>query len=98
MTHLDDLLPKEFHTSDALAAREAATEDQNLLIALIAARHDAGLSTEDLAARAGLTPTEVADIERLGHDPHLSTVRRYARAVGVTVRHTLEPHPTTSPR
>lgn len=97
MTRLDDLLPGEFHSPDALAAREAATEDQNLLVALIAARQAAGLSPEDVASRAGLTSAEVADIERLGHDPRLSTVRRYARAVGVTVRHTLEPHPANSP-
>ena len=92
MTHLDDLLPGEFNTPEALAARDAAIEDQNLLVALIAARQDAGLTREDLALCAGLTPTEVADFERLGHDPHLSTVRRYARAVGVTVRHTLDRH------
>lgn len=95
MTHpasLDALLGEEFNTPDALAAREAAVEDQNLLVALIAARQQAGLTREDLAARAGLTPSEVADIERLGHDPHLSTIRRYARAVGVTVRHSLDPH------
>lgn len=90
MAHLDDLLPDEFNTPDALAARRAATEDQNLLVALIAARRDAGIPRDELAARAGLTPSEVADFERLGHDPHMSTVRRYARALGVTVRHTLE--------
>lgn len=92
MTHLDDLLPEEFNTPDALTAREAATEDQNLLVALITARHDAGITRDELAARAGLTPSEVAAFERLGHDPHMSTVRRYARALGVTVRHTLEPN------
>lgn len=92
MTSLDDLLPDEFNTPDALAARDAADEDQNLIVALITARTDAGMTRDELAHRAGLTPSEVADFERLGHDPHLSTIRRYARAVGVTVRHTLEPH------
>lgn len=92
MTSLDELLSEEFNTPDALAARDAAVEDQNLIVALITARTEAGMSREELAERAGLTPSEVADFERLGHDPHLSTVRRYARAVGITVRHTLEPH------
>lgn len=92
MPSLDDLLDEEFNTPDARAARDAAIEDQNLLVALITARQQAGLTRDDLAARAGLTASEVADIERLGHDPHLSTIRRYARAVGVTVRHTLDPH------
>lgn len=91
VTNLDDLLPEEFNTPDARAARDAATEDQNLLVALITARQDAGMTREDLASRAGLPVSEVADFERLGHDPRLSTVRRYARAVGITVRHAVEP-------
>jgi transcriptional regulator with XRE-family HTH domain len=45
-------------------------------------RHEQGLSTEDVASRLGLTTSAVNTWERKGHDPLISKVFTYARAVG----------------
>ncbi|MET8986244.1 hypothetical protein ABZW49_12395 [Nonomuraea wenchangensis] len=37
----------------------------------------------------GRSQPAVSDLERLGGDPHLSTIRRYALAIGVDVFHSV---------
>ena len=64
-----------------------ATANSEATIGLIAslreARGRAGLRQRDVAERMGLKrQSSVADVERLGSDPHLSTLRRYATAIG----------------
>lgn len=55
-----------------------------LIASLREARERAGLRQRDVAERMGLKrQSSVADVERLGSDPHLSTLRRYATAIGV---------------
>ena len=72
-------------------ALDLARADQQLIEDLIAARVTAGLQQKDIAARIRRDPAVVSTFEKLGGDPRLSTIRRYARAVGVRVTHHVEP-------
>jgi transcriptional regulator with XRE-family HTH domain len=46
-------------------------------------RAAAKLSQEQLAAKAGLHPTEISRLERAVRDPRLGTIVRVARGLGV---------------
>ena len=71
-------------------AESLAQEDQHLLQALVMRRRELGLSQSAVAERMGVSQAAVSLFERVGNDPHLSSVRRYARALGVLVRHHLD--------
>lgn len=90
MTRLDDLLGEEFDTPEARLALELAREDQHLLAELVSLRKARGLSQLQVAEALGLSQATISAFERLGNDPHLSTVRRYCRAIGVMVRHHID--------
>jgi len=74
-----------------LSALHEAASEANLLLfrwQLVRARLRQGLTLETVAERMGITPDALVDqIERPESDPHLSTVRRYAMAVGVLIAH-----------
>lgn len=55
--------------------------------ALIQARKEAGLSQRDVADVMGVEQSAVAAFESQDDDPRLSTLRRYALAVGASVEH-----------
>src|SRR5882724_7756954 len=76
---------------DPREAAEAAavSRDMDLIETLVRTRIDLGLKQRDVAERMGVSQPAVSDFERLGGDPHLSTIRRYALAIGATVRHTV---------
>ena len=46
-----------------------------------------GLTTQQVAERMGTAETDVVEIELPGADPHMSTLRRYALAVGVVTHY-----------
>lgn len=71
-------------------AREHAVQDLLLLSKLRQAREAAGLTQEQLAERMGAPVSTVTAIESHGADPTLSTIRRYALAVGAAVRHDVQ--------
>lgn len=57
-------------------------------------RLEFGLTTAQVAERMGISEESVIRLETPGSDPHLSTVRRYATALGVVQRykiHTINP-------
>lgn len=81
---------------DAALADELAREDQLLMIRLIEARIKSGLSQEALAEKLGVSQAAVSKFERLGNDPRLSTIRRYALALGALVRHQVDDDPDLS--
>lgn len=90
MTRLDDLMGDEFKTPEALLAQELSSEHQHLLAELVAIRVRRRISQDDMARALGLTQATISAFERIGNDPHLSTVRRYARALGVMIRHHID--------
>lgn len=70
-------------------------EDEYLLVReLLAARVHAGLTQEEVAASMGTTKSAVSRLEGAGkHSPSVSTLKRYARAVGCDVEIRLIPAP-----
>lgn len=70
-------------------ARALAEADEELHSKLLKARELQGLSQRHVAEIMGVTQPTVASFEAYDNDPRLSTIRRYAHAVGVTVEHTV---------
>jgi ribosome-binding protein aMBF1 (putative translation factor) len=67
-----------------------ANADIALILALRNARREAGLSHEDVAMKLGVTADAVREVESLSAEHNLSTLRRYALAIGVRVTHHVE--------
>lgn len=64
-----------------------AFADQELLIELALARREQFPDVESFAQEIGIDPADVRAFERLGADPRLSAVRRYARILGIQISH-----------
>lgn len=65
------------------ARADALIDDHdNLLAALVALRVKHGLSQEVIADRMGVSQPSISALERYDANPTLSTIRRYAMAVG----------------
>jgi transcriptional regulator with XRE-family HTH domain len=64
-----------------------ARADSSLLNDLVRMRKDKGLTQQIVAERMNRDKSAVSNFERLGIDPHLSTIRRYAAAIGAAVTH-----------
>ena len=70
---------------------EALTDDQaDMMASLVAMRRTSRLTQETVAERMAVTQPTVAAFERYDANPTLSTVRRYALAVGARIRTTVE--------
>ncbi|MCF3137299.1 helix-turn-helix domain-containing protein [Streptomyces olivochromogenes] len=70
-------------TQDALDDTERVMK---LIETLVQHRKRRKISQTQVAEAMETTQSAVSDFERLGGDPRLSTVMRYARAVGLCVR------------
>ena len=68
----------------------AALERRELARRLAGHRHEAGLTQTEIADRMGTSQGQVARFES-GADTRLSTVARYAAALGVTVSWSIQP-------
>ena len=64
-----------------------------LVSELVKARQEHGLSQTEVAARMGTSQSAVARLERGDLDVRLSTLERYAAAVGHTVDLRIHPNP-----
>jgi transcriptional regulator with XRE-family HTH domain len=73
--------------------REMAESRRRLLAELVSQRRSLGLSQTEVAARMGTSQSAVARLEAVAGDVRLSTLERYAEAVGHTLRWSLEPAP-----
>lgn len=61
-------------------------------------RKASGQTQRQVADAMGTTQSAISDLDRGEADPQLSTVQRYARAVGAKIRFTVDsPDRTTSP-
>ena len=78
--------------SDPEYAREFALQEDEFQIArvLLRARLRAGMTQKEVAERMGTTQSVVARMESGKPLPSLSSINRYARAVGSDVKITLE--------
>jgi predicted transcriptional regulator len=68
-----------------------AESRRRLLAELVGQRRSLGLSQTEVAARMGTSQSAVARLEAVAGDVRLSTLERYAEAVGHTLRWSLEP-------
>lgn len=69
-------------------------EDQYLLVReLLGARVRSGLTQEEVAASMGTTKSAVSRLETASHSPSVTTLKRYAHAVGCDVEIRLVPAP-----
>lgn len=66
-------------------ALELVQRDSDFLDALISLRTSSGISQESVAERMGVTQPAVAAFEREDSNPTLSSIRRYALAVGAKI-------------
>lgn len=71
-------------------AKVLAREHRKLRADLLRVRHENGLSQADVAELMDITPQAVSKLERYDADLKLSTLRRYANAVGALIEHTVE--------
>lgn len=95
MTSLEELLGEAYQSREAKLAIELAREDQLLLARLVQIRRER-MTQEQVAEVMGVTQATVSAFEKLGNDPKLSTIRRYARAIEVMVRHQLDADPAAT--
>ena len=72
---------------EAELARRLVGADRDLLDDLVKVRIANSRSQTDVAELMGVSPSAVSRIESGVRDPHLSTLRRYAFAVGADVSH-----------
>lgn len=83
LDELDALLSLDVEQAETALALANAAASIDLLAALREARERSGLSDGDLVARLGPGARLVLDeVDHLGADPRLSSVRRYASAIG----------------
>lgn len=73
--------PGHRHARDLVAADHALVRD------LVAVREHSGMTQADVARAMGTSQASVSRFESGHSDAHLSTVRRYAKAVGALIRH-----------
>lgn len=87
MTSLDEL----FGSPSPLQrlADEQVSEDRDMLRDLVLLRKRLRLSQAEVGERLGVSGAAIQQFERLGGDPRLSTIRRYALALGALIRHDL---------
>lgn len=79
-------------TLEVIEARAEALvkSHRELLEHLIGLREANRLSQEQVAERMGVSQSAVSQFERYDSNPKLSTVRRYALAVGARIHHQVE--------
>lgn len=85
--------PATSHEFAELTTRAAdqVEADEEMLYELIQARRASGLTQRELATILGVKQPTIAKFEHHDNDPRLSTIRRYALAVGAHVRHDVLP-------
>lgn len=66
-----------------------ARADRKMKAGLVEVRRNAGLTQQDVADILGITQQAVQKLERYDSDPKLSTLSRYANAVGAIVDHSV---------
>lgn len=85
MTH-EELKAKALQNPQVAEEFDKLEEEFSLLKQMLAARHQAGLTQADIAKKMGTKATAVTRLESSlnsgKHSPSLSTLRKYAKAVG----------------
>jgi len=67
-----------------------ADADSDMRTKLVEMRKKSGLNQTEVGRRMGISQESVAAFERYDNDPKLSTLRRYALAVGARIGHSVD--------
>lgn len=88
----------DLHEPQAVSRRARAMVENRLdfLRELVERRIALGLTQAEIADLLGITPQAVSKYERYDWDPRLSTLERYANAVGVVLETTVSECPWSS--
>lgn len=86
MTSLAKLRERLLSAPEVKAEYERLGPIYALVGAMVDARHEAGLTQQQLAERMGTTQSVVARLENAHHMPSLDLVTRYAAALGRQVQ------------
>jgi DNA-directed RNA polymerase specialized sigma subunit len=79
----DAFLERALRRKGFREAYQGLEDEYRLVRELLSARLQAGLTQEQVAASMGTTTSAVSRLESAGkHSPSVSTLQRYARAVG----------------
>lgn len=89
MAGLEDLLRDARSTPEHNRAKTLAKSDYKLLADLVKVRKENQLDQGDVAAILGISQQAISKLESYDSDPKLSTLRRYANAIGAFVEHTV---------
>lgn len=81
---------EEFDSALDRRAGILVRNDAQFLAGLVRLRKGLGLTQENVAERMRVSQPAVAAFERVENDPKLSTIRRYAMAVGLLIDHIVE--------
>ena len=87
---LFDLMGVDSDEPRVKRALQDVKDVERIIDTLVALRRDLGVSQQDIAGEMGTTQSAVSKLERAGSDPRISTLQRYAAAVGARVRFGLE--------
>jgi transcriptional regulator with XRE-family HTH domain len=94
LTH-DRLVKRMLKKPGVRVAYDAQADEYLLLDELLRARHRAGLTQVEVAKRMGIMTPAIARLEAgdgsRRHSPSVSTLRKYAKAVGCELAITLRP-------
>jgi DNA-binding XRE family transcriptional regulator len=94
----EEFLARAMERKGLAAAYAERADEFELVRELLSARANAGLTQEQVAESMGTTASVVSRLEAVGkHSPSVSTLKKYARAVGcdVEIRLVPAPRPTT---
>lgn len=72
-------------------AKFLAREDRLMRAELVRLREQAGLTQAEVGELLGVSQQAVNKFERYDSDPKLSTLRRYANAIGAVIEHRVAP-------
>lgn len=93
----DEFLAKALKRKGFEAAYAELEGEYCLVRELLAARTNAGLTQEEVAESMGTTKSAVSRLEAVSkHSPSVTTLKKYARAVGCDVEIRLVPAPRTA--
>ena len=96
MTDFDDVRKKWMQNPEFVKEYEAIEEEFSLASAMIAARAQADMTQQDVAAKMETSQSYIAKLEGGAVSPTMKALKRYAAATGSRVKITFEPRSSQS--
>lgn len=90
MSNSDSIFVSDPNDLQQMIASELVNQTQDMLDDLLELRKRKGMTQQDIADAIGVTRTAVTAFERYDSDPKLSTIIRYALAVGARLNIAVE--------